>query len=236
MALDVYIKLCETVDGVEKARYAKLADNRLMIIELLTTAERLALGLGAGDAGYSVWDTDLNAKYTWNGTAWNKYSGWRAPNLTLGDFALSGAALQRNTGAGYHIRFDAASNDIAFANIHLDGFGADYDGSDLALRINSQLFDTAPVAGNNVKWEVNYAFVKADETQNALTLVSGTFTDTIDVAARSADILYSDMLTTMGGVADANQLQISIYRLSVGGGSDTYPNSVDVYSIGIERV
>lgn len=35
-----------------------------------TTADRMALSLGAGDEGLAVFDTDVNALVVWNGTGW----------------------------------------------------------------------------------------------------------------------------------------------------------------------
>lgn len=39
----------------------------------MTTAERVALSLDFGDAGYNVWDSDLSAFMIWTGTEWIGY-------------------------------------------------------------------------------------------------------------------------------------------------------------------
>lgn len=54
-------------------------------VPTMSTTERLALGLGAGDFGMAVYDTTLAQEFTWNGTAWTatgaKTGTW-VPTLT----------------------------------------------------------------------------------------------------------------------------------------------------------
>ncbi|MGE0587574.1 MAG: hypothetical protein AB7O48_03305 [Cyclobacteriaceae bacterium] len=45
-------------------------NNQGVIFPRLTTAQRTAMTLAAGDKGVTVYDTDLNSMLTWNGTAW----------------------------------------------------------------------------------------------------------------------------------------------------------------------
>lgn len=46
-------------------------NNQGVIFPRLTTAQRTAMTLAAGDKGVTVYDTDLNSMLTWNGTAWS---------------------------------------------------------------------------------------------------------------------------------------------------------------------
>lgn len=71
----------------------------------LSTVNRTALnsGLGPGDAGLMVWDTDLNTLYAWNGTAWttavSTISG--AMSFKGGIAASANAPTSPNTGDTY---------------------------------------------------------------------------------------------------------------------------------------
>lgn len=156
---------------------------------------------------------------------------WQPAPITLGDLTSSGATIFANTGAGYQISFDAASDDKVFLQKTLDNSGIPYDGSNLALVLPWQLFSTAPLAGENVKWIVTYAFSKADGTENAESKVSGTDTNTIVVDARTANLLYQDQLITMIGLSGAKTLGVTVERNSTGVDADTYPNSTDWYGI-----
>jgi len=157
--------------------------------------------------------------------------GWIPPTLTLGDNATSGVGLFVNSGAGWQMSFDAGSDDDIYIEINLAHNGIEYDGSDLKLALDNQLFNTAPVGGDNVKWSVRYAFVMGDGTEDAESKLSGSFEDTIDVSARTANRLYEDELSTMTGEAGAKVLGISLTRNSTGGGSDTYGNAVDLFGL-----
>lgn len=160
---------------------------------------------------------------------------WFPPNMTISDVATSGAALFGNT-AGYHISFDQSSDDAISFNLDLSSFGVMYDGSDIALEISWSLFSSAPGVGDAVKWDVTYAFVKADGTENGYTISDGNFEDTIVVDARTADTVYLDQLSTMTGKADATQLQVSMFRNSQGVGADTYGNAADLFKIRLKKV
>lgn len=161
----------------------------------------------------------------------NRANRWQPPQLTLGDIVTSGASLFANTGCGYQASFDASSDDEVLFNVPLRNGGLDYDGSDLALKIDWKLYSTPPIIGSTVEWQIDYAFIKDDGTQDAYTLVDDSTSDVIDVQARDEDVMYSDILSTMSGVAGATVLLITLRRNSTGLGSDTYLNSADLYGI-----
>ena len=51
-----------------------------LLLNPLTTAQRLALSLGVTDESYTVFDTDLNAPYYWTGAAWVTTGGSGLPS------------------------------------------------------------------------------------------------------------------------------------------------------------
>ena len=161
---------------------------------------------------------------------------WSAPNVDIGAGVANGASLFSNVGAGFQVSFANNSDNEYLLSIPLAHNGISYDGSDLNLKLEWALFSTAPGAGDNVLWEVDYAFVKDDATQDPYTLLDATTIDDIDVSARTADVLYADTLSTMTGVAGAAVLLLTIRRNGQGGGSDVYGSSADVYGITINKV
>ncbi len=89
--------------GVQNA-YASLQLNSTTkgaLFNRLTTAERTALGglLGSGDAGMTLFDTDLVAFYNWDGSAWAAVGSGSIPgsltSLTLTGTAGSGFVQMR---------------------------------------------------------------------------------------------------------------------------------------------
>lgn len=57
--------------------------NQGMIMPRLTTAQRTAMILAAGDKGLLVFDTDLNGIFTWDGAAWGTSSKSLPTSVTL---------------------------------------------------------------------------------------------------------------------------------------------------------
>ena len=149
--------------------------------------------------------------------------------LPLGSFLANGASAYLNTGAGYQLSFDAASNDEIVGQMAFH----QYSGEDLTVSICWQLFSTAPIGGDTVIWEIDYAFVLTGD--NAETKVSGTISYEIDVAARTADVLYMDSLPVLTGVANAKLLNLTIRRKSTGAGADTYASAADLFAVKISR-
>jgi hypothetical protein len=157
---------------------------------------------------------------------------WQPSSTTLGDGVGNGTQLFANTGAGFQVAFDAASDDEFLFNLPLrDHQGVAYNGQDIALEICWALFSTAPSASDDVVWDIDYAFVKDDGTENPYTLVDGNLTDTIVVDARTADRKYRDTLSTMTGKVGATGLQVTLRRNSTGAGADSYSGTVDLYEV-----
>lgn len=156
---------------------------------------------------------------------------WQPPFIDLGSAFGSGAAALLNPGVGLQWSFDAVSDDEIVFNVDLVNNGVAYDGSDLKLKIHWQIFSTAPGAGDTVLWEVDYAFVKSDGTDNPGTIVDGNLTDSIVVDAMTASRQYTNDLSTMTGKSGAKTLQITLRRNSSGGGADDYPNAADIFGI-----
>lgn len=161
---------------------------------------------------------------------------WSAPNVDIGSGVTSGASLFANVGAGFQVSFANNADNELLLSIPLSHNSTAYDGSSLTLTLDWALFSTAPGGGDNVLWEVDYAFVKDDATQNPYTLMDATTSDDIDVSARTEDVMYSDTLSTMTGVTGAAVLLLTIRRNGMGGGSDAYGSSADIYGITINQV
>jgi len=161
---------------------------------------------------------------------------WQPPDLNLGQWIGNGAGLFANAGSGFERGFSPVANDELLAQVALSWAGIPYDGSSTRLRLFSEPFQTAPGAGDNVIWEVDYALIPADGTVDAETIVTGTLSDTIDISARTANRLYQDALSSIPGVIGAEILNLTLRRKSSGGGSDTFSDFIDIHAIALERV
>ena len=162
--------------------------------------------------------------------------GWSPPSINIGSFFGNGASALANPNAGMQWTFDASSDDEILIQICLDCGMVVYDGGDLALVLDWQAFTSAPGAGDNVKWEVDYVFLKNDGTEDADSKSATNNVDSIDISARDANKCYSDQLTDMIGVAGTRFLNITLRRNSQGGGADTYSNAADLFNIEIKKV
>lgn len=159
---------------------------------------------------------------------------WQPPSISLGDLELNGVTMYLSDGAGYHCTFDANSSDEIVLNIHLDKNGTLYDGSELEICMNNQLFNSDPT-GKNVIIVIDYAFVMPEGVDNANTKLSGSVEKEFDVNGRTANRLYCDHISGIEGEAGATQLQLTIKRKSSGAGSDTYPDDWDLYTLEIKK-
>ena len=158
---------------------------------------------------------------------------YKLPDITIGDGVTNGASIFANIGAGYQISFDATSDDEYLFNVTL---GSGYAGQDVALELCWLLFSTAPSASDTVIWEVDYAFVKSDGTEDAYTLADGNNVDAVVVDSFTADRKYDTTLTTMTGKVGAADLQITLRRNSIGAGADSYSGSADIYGLTLNLV
>lgn len=158
---------------------------------------------------------------------------WEMPNINLGDGVTSGVSVFRAGAGGIQYAFDGTSDDEWSSNTCLANNKILYDGSDLQLKISYQLSEN-PGAGDTVEFEVQYAFLTAGDNSDG---AGTTFTDAIDQTGRVVDQIYTDILpTNLIGVADKELLQLSIMRDALGGGSDSFPGSIWVVDIDIEKV
>jgi hypothetical protein len=154
---------------------------------------------------------------------------WYPPLLDMGAGVDNGVDTYINGNAGYHKTFPInADSEITF-QVPLNINGIDYDGSDLAIKVHSQLFGTTPSGGDNILLEVDYVFVKIGE--DADTIAPTTDVNDIDVSTRTNDIIYTDTLASMKGAVGALFLNITMRRNAQGAGSDNYPNSFDIYAL-----
>lgn len=160
-------------------------------------------------------------------------SDWQPPQLSLGSFNTSGVTIYNAVGSGYLFTFDPSQNDEIIGNLELDPDGIRYTGDEILIHLHWQIF-SAPAADQNVKWELDYAFV-SDGEEN-YTVVDGTITLDVTVDSRNAQEQYTDAFAAISGEPGASVLQLTLRRKGAGPGSDTYPGDADLYSVGIEKV
>jgi hypothetical protein len=153
---------------------------------------------------------------------------WTPPALNN----FSGITPVKNTGCGAVWPFTGAANDEMSASIDLYHNGLDYDGADLTLELRGAI-SAAPVASDDVKIEINYAFTKdGDNIDTLKTLI----TDVTVVDGKTANLQFTITDITLTGVTGADGLQISVLRRSSGAGEDAYDGDYNVKSLRLVKV
>lgn len=170
------------------------------------------------------------------GTAYSSTGGsaWKPLDIALDSWLSNGASTLVNANAGFQKSFSATANNAVLAEIPLDHEGILYDGSTMKLRLSWQLFNTAPIVGDNVIWRLAYVFVAPGEDGDSK--AATTVDTTISVTGRIANQIYVDDLPNMTGPIGSKFLGITLSRISTGGGSDTYPAPTDVFAIEIIKL
>lgn len=74
-----------------------------------TSAARVSLSLTAADAGFSVYDTDIQAIYFWTGSVWSTFTS--AANLSFGTITATQVPL--NIDSGSDVVFNGATTSLA---------------------------------------------------------------------------------------------------------------------------
>ena len=159
------------------------ADKGFMINKM-TTTQRTTFGgtLAASEQGMVVYDTDLNALYSWNGTAWNSNSNTDEQTL-----ALTGTSLQISNGNS--INLSGLDTDTQLSEAQVDGFVAN----------NGYLTSFSEVDGS-----VTNEIQDISLTGTDLSLTSGS---TIDLSSIDTDTDEQDLTSaTLSGT----NLQIEI--------------------------
>ena len=200
------------------------ADKGFMINKM-TTTQRTTFGgtLAASEQGMVVYDTDLNALYSWNGTAWNSNSNTDEQTL-----ALTGTSLQISNGNS--INLSGLDTDTQLSEAQVDGFVAnngyltsfsEVDGSvtneiqdisltgtDLALTSGS----TIDLSGINTDTQLTEAqvdgFVANNGFLTSFTEVDGSVTNEIqDISLTGTDLaLTSGSTIDLSGINTDTQL------------------------------
>lgn len=144
---------------------------------------------------------------------------WQPPDVQLLDALGSGGLTTAlNTGAGYNRYFNGTgtAGRLSF-NINLFNNGLSYNGQNILVKIQSQMFNTN--GGGNVSWSIIYKFVTANGTTNAETGAT-TITTLINVTGRAVNTLFEDLIATISGPAGSDLLMLSIVR-NTGGGTNS---------------
>ena len=227
-----------------------LADtDKGFLMNRMTTAQRTTFGgtLGAPEQGMAVYDTDVNALYTWDGTAWNTVT-----NTDAQDLSLSGNTLSLTNDAstvdlsGYLDNTDAQTVSLAGTTLSIsngnsvDLSGIDTDTDDQTLSLVGSTLSIAD--GNSVdlssidtdtqltEAEVD-AFVANNGYLTSFTEVDGDVTNEIqDITLVGSDLTISSGSTVdLSGIdtdTDDQTLSLVGSTLSIADG-----NSVDLSSI-----
>lgn len=158
---------------------------------------------------------------------------WQPPAINIGAMIRKGAGVSESSGAGWALRFSKSANNRVLLQVPLHTGGVPYDGASLVPVIYWG-FRNRPGPGDNVLWEVEYAFIRpgADDPRASLDAPNQ---DTIDVSARQDDLLYLDALSTLTGKAGAVLLNLTLRRRSSGSGSDTFDEHVYLHGLTLTR-
>lgn len=98
----------------------------------MTTAERLALTLGSGDAGYTVYDSDLTSQFWWTGTAWIGFPVGVPVSETLQDKRIGIVAGSMKQRASDRTKWDY-QNSATRRTVGVSGTNAVASGYDLTV-------------------------------------------------------------------------------------------------------
>jgi hypothetical protein len=158
-------------------------------------------------------------------TDWSPNSIPLAAILTIGSsFIVNGTGI----GTGVILSMSGSADDRFFFNDNLNKSNNAYDGSDLALIMHGRLSANGGV-GDNLKFNVNYAFVKdGDNSQTASTSIAE---QTVDVSSELQDIDFEIELGTMTGVVGADTVLITVERNASGAGQDTFSGQWEIISL-----
>jgi len=195
-------------------------------------AEKLSIGLLSDSEASKVEslkntikNSDADVVYSETKT---QSSPWKPPTFALGALTSSGTSVFSSIGAGHLDSFGPSQNDELLYNEELSYDGIPYDGSEISLGLSWQLF-SSPILGNNVLWELDYAFL--NDGDDNYTKIDGTVSMDIDAYSRDERKQYSDEFPPISGPSGSSHLQITLRRKGSGAGSDTYMGDADVYNL-----
>lgn len=198
-----------------------LADtDKGFLMNRMTTAQRTTFGgtLGAPEQGMAVYDTDINALYTWDGTAWNTVT-----NTDAQDLSLSGNTLSLTNDAstvdlsGYLDNTDAQTVSLVGTTLSIsNGNSVDLSAIDTDTQLNEAQVD-AYVANNGyltsfteVDGDVTNEIQDISLTGTNLSISSGS---TIDLSSIDTDTDTDDQTLSLTGttltIADGNSVDLA---------------------------
>ena len=198
-----------------------LADtDKGFLMNRLTTSERTTFGgsLGASEQGMAVYDTDINAVYTWDGTAWKSVT-----NTDDQDLSLTGNTLSLTN--------DASTVDLSGYLDNTDAQTVSLVGTTLSIS-NGNSVDLSSIDTDTQLTEAEVdAFVANNGYLTSFTEVDGDVTNEIqDIALVGSNLTISSGSTIDLSVIDTDTddqtLSLAGTTLSIADG-----NSVDLSSI-----
>lgn len=151
---------------------------------------------------------------------------WVPPTVDIRDWVGNGSQEAINTNIGFHREFRQNANNELRANTNLLFGPLAYDGTDLFLRLLWSIENT-PSGGDDVQWELDFAYIKANVGENANTKVSGNLTKLVDVSSFTVDELVTTDLPVMAGLDAAALLEMNLRR---DGFVDNYNKTVHLYA------
>lgn len=152
---------------------------------------------------------------------------WVPPTVDIRDWVGNGSQEAINTNIGFHREFRQNKNDELRGNTNLFFGPLAYDGSDLFVRIIWQL-TSSPVSGKTVKWDLDFALVKADGTEDAETKSNGALTTgEIDISSFTPNRLVTTDFPVMDGELNAVLLEMNLSR---DGSTDSYNKVVHLFA------
>jgi len=158
---------------------------------------------------------------------------WKPNSIPLGSLLTSGATFFVNGGAGVYLSLPGNADDTFFFNDTLNKSGLNYDGSDLAIKMNCRL-ETNGGGGDDVGLILDYAFIS--DGDNSDTVVTNVGQVDYDVSTEVQNISFSIQLTTMTGVIGAHTIMITVTRNGTGTGQDSYSDDLEIISMEFVKI
>ncbi|MCB9332173.1 MAG: DUF4082 domain-containing protein [Lewinellaceae bacterium] len=181
-----------------------------VIVKKVTTAERTGFSLTTTDKGLLVYDADLSAFFTWNGTQWKQIDG---PDMADADKDTK-IQVEKNTDEDM-IRFDAAGDEQLLVapgqvSVHSDfKAGRTYTGP---VTLNASIYGTGFVVSSSTEPDWQSFTATAAGKVHSLQLTFGGPSQTYTISLYEGEGVGGNLLTTKSFTSPGGNtsMQISI--------------------------